>query len=135
MTKTDSPNKFSWTVKFFFRCEMRLAYLIAKDSSSWVATSILTSFGRSFLKSCSKMLVILLAFCEKREKKKGKWLREDNYQPLKHVPSILYHECRFLGQILHLIIPNCQFCRNITDKPLHKWTFFVFSGSMKDVFL
>ena len=44
---------------------------------------------------------MLLAFCEKRERereKKGKWLRED--MPLKHVPSILYHEYRFLGQIL-----------------------------------
>ena len=43
---------------------------------------------------------MLLAFCEKRErereKKKGKWLRED--MPLR--PSILYHEYRFLGQIL-----------------------------------
>lgn len=140
MTKTDSPNKFCWTVKFFFCCEMSLACLIAKDSSSWVATSKLTSSGRSFLKSCNKMLLMLLAFCEKREserEKKGKWLRED--MPLRHVPSILYHEYRFLGQIpgskLHLITPNCQFCSNITDKPLLKWTFFVFSGSMKDVFL
>lgn len=79
---------------------MSLACLIAKDSSSRVATSILTLSGCSFLKSCSKILVMLLAFCEKKERERKTRRIEREDKPLKNVPSILYHEYRFLGQIL-----------------------------------
>lgn len=44
---------------------------------------------------------MLLAFCEKkREREKNKENGLEKIFPLKHVPSILYHEYRFLGQIL-----------------------------------
>ena len=81
------------------------------------------------------MLVILLAFCEKR-KRKGKWLGVDNYQPLKHVPSILYHEYRFLGQILmKLLLQIASFAVTLLINHYTLSELFVFSSSMKDVFI
>ena len=69
----NSPNNFCTVTALSFAVRWVLPYLRANDSSSWVATSIFMSFppGGSFSKSSKKILVALIASCEKEEKKKG----------------------------------------------------------------
>ena len=76
-----------------------LPYLIPNDSSSWMATSIFMSFppGGSFCKSPKKILVALIASCEKG-KKKGKM---DYRRYAAERPSTLYHE--YIKFILNVV--------------------------------
>ena len=98
----NSPSNSCTITALSFAVRWVLPYLIANDSSSWVATSTFLPFppGGSFLASSKKLLVSLIPSCEK-EKKKVKWM--DYTRCAAERPSILYHEYRYIKFILNVV--------------------------------